>query len=222
MKILIIAGHGAGDPGAIGNSYKECTLTRHFAENLKNQNQYCAYDLDLALYPISKNCYEESKKGNAPDWKQYDYVLELHFNSFTTSDPFGSEIYISESETGDSVERAILDVCTTYGFLNRGVKRRDDLLNLNLCKAAGVSYALFEICFISNAGDVSRYTKTAKDLALGVLNAIGESFGCEKKEEKLYCIQVGAFRDRQNAVNYKKEIEEKLGITAFLVEKNGG
>lgn len=31
MNILLIAGHGDGDSGAVGNGYKECDLTREFA-----------------------------------------------------------------------------------------------------------------------------------------------------------------------------------------------
>ena len=37
MKILLIAGHGAGDPGASGCGYKEANLTRELVDVYKRQ-----------------------------------------------------------------------------------------------------------------------------------------------------------------------------------------
>lgn len=46
MNILLIAGHGDGDSGAVGNGYKECDLTREFASLIYSKlKEMCHVDL---------------------------------------------------------------------------------------------------------------------------------------------------------------------------------
>lgn len=216
MKILLIAGHGGGDPGAIGNAYKECTLTRHLLECIINRLPYSQYNLDVTKYDITKNCYEESKRGNIPNYSDFDFVLELHFNAFSDSSARGSEVLYRTDDRVKDFGEALLTKMGNLGFANRGVKLRSDLLNMNNCYNKGVPYALFETCFITNAGDVSRYQATYNDIADAIIDAIAFAWDCEESE-KIYRVQTGAFKNRQNAVNYAKELKEK-GIDCFIVE----
>ena len=216
MKILLIAGHGDGDPGAIGNTYKECTLTRHLLECIVNRLPYSQYDLDVTKYDITKNCYEESKNGNVPNYSDFDFGLELHFNAFSDSSARGSEVLYRTDDRVKDFGEALLIKMANLGFTNRGVKLRSDLLNMNNCYNKGVHYALFETCFITNPGDVSRYQSTYNDIADAIIDSIAYAFGCEESDT-FYRVQVGAFKNRQNAVNYCKELKEK-GIDCFVVE----
>ena len=46
MKILLIAGHGAGDPGASGCGYKEANLTRELVNLIApNLRKYATVDV---------------------------------------------------------------------------------------------------------------------------------------------------------------------------------
>lgn len=216
MKVLIIAGHGDGDPGAVGNSYKECTLTRHLLECIINRLPYSAYNIDMTKYDVNKNAYEESKKGNLPYYESYDFVLEIHFNAFSDNSVRGSEVLYRTDDTVKDFGEALLTKMANLGFVNRGMKVREDLLNMNNCYEKSVPYALFETCFITNPGDVSRYQATYNDIADAIIDAIAFAWGCEESE-KIYRVQTGAFKNRQNAVNYAKELKEK-GIDCFIVE----
>ena len=216
MKILIIAGHGGGDPGAIGNTYKECTLTRHLIECIINRLPYSSYNIDISKYDVTKNCYEESKKGNVPDYNEYDFVLELHFNAFSDSSAKGSEVLYRTDDRVKDFGEALLTKMGNLGFVNRGVKLRSDLLNMNNCYNKGVPYALFETCFITNSGDVSRYTATSNEIADAIIDSITYAFDCQESDT-FYRVQVGAFKNRQNAVNYCQELKGK-GIDCFVVE----
>lgn len=216
MKVLLIAGHGAGDPGAVGNSYKECTLTRHLLECITNRMPYSAYNIDMTKYDVNKNAYEESKKGSIPDYEAYDFVLEIHFNAFSDNSVRGTEVLYRSGDTVKDFGEALLTKMANLGFVNRGMKVREDLLNMNNCYEKSVPYALFETCFITNAGDVSRYQATYNDIADAIIDAIAFAWGCEESE-KIYRVQTGAFKNRQNAVNYAKELKEK-GIDCFIVE----
>lgn len=77
MKILLIAGHGTGDSGTVGNGYEESDLTREFAALLiKKLDSYC----EVTLANTNRNWFE-FLGDNQYDFSEYDYALEIHFNS---------------------------------------------------------------------------------------------------------------------------------------------
>ena len=128
---------------------------------------------------------------------------------------------IHPSETGHTVEDAILKNLEAIGFYNRGVKERTDLLNMNNCRGRGVSYALLETCFISNTDDVNLYLSQNKAVARAVLNGIISGFGLSSAETEggtLYRVQVGAFANKANAETLREELKKK-GYEAFVTVK---
>lgn len=215
MKILLIAGHGAGDPGAIGNGLNEADLTRELAQLVFN---YLNLYADVALYPLEKNCYKESKSGRPPDWQNYHYVFEIHFNSFS-GNATGTEILIDQSEKTYGVETRILNNICALGFRKRGVKRRNDLLNMNLCTNAGTSYALLETCFISNPQDIELYKNKIDQVAQSIAMGIADGFGIGKKEPSenshLWMVQIGAYSVKENAERMANQVTEK-GYDNFI------
>ena len=78
MKILLIAGHGQGDPGAMGNGYKEADLTREFVAGLKPLLTPFA---EVDIYDTSKKMSYQLSQGVWFNFKNYDYVFEPHFNA---------------------------------------------------------------------------------------------------------------------------------------------
>ncbi|MBO7320108.1 MAG: N-acetylmuramoyl-L-alanine amidase, partial [Clostridia bacterium] len=54
MKILLMAGHGDGDPGAIGNGYKEAEVVREIVPKLRDKLTPYA---DVTVFDMSKNPY---------------------------------------------------------------------------------------------------------------------------------------------------------------------
>ena len=85
MKLLLIAGHGAGDPGAVGNGFQEATETRKVVAALAQALDGCC---DVATYPTDRNAYSDYKAGKlnaTAQFAQYDYVLEIHFNAVKAS-----------------------------------------------------------------------------------------------------------------------------------------
>jgi N-acetylmuramoyl-L-alanine amidase len=179
MKILIICGHGAGDPGAVGNGYKEADLVREVAPKLKNMLSNYA---DVTVFDTNKNMYSYLKAGNTFDFKEYDYAFEWHFNACvndTTGNgrTTGTEILVHPLETGISVEELILKNVEQLGFTNRGVKTRNDLLNMNRCKGSqGVSYALFETCFIDDYDDMKLYLQKKDEVVKAIADGIIQGF----------------------------------------------
>lgn len=170
MKILLIAGHGDGDSGAVGNGYEEADLTREFAELLFEKLKALC-DVDLA--DKNRNWFEYLGKNNY-DFSKYNYVLEIHFNSGGGT---GSEVYVTNAENGVTVEESILkNMCNIVGYRNRGVKRKDFRV-ISRVKSQGISSALLEVCFIDSSSDVSTYQNNKNMIADSVVSGIAEGFG---------------------------------------------
>lgn len=177
MKILLIAGHGQGDPGAMGNGYKEADLTREVVKLLKPQLDKYA---DVTIADTSKNWLN-----NKMDFSPFYYVLEIHFNAGVNdkkgnNGTTGTEIYITTSEKTHGVETEIVKGISSIGFKNRGVKRKNWAV-INRAKNQGVSSALLEVCFIDDADDMWLFQKRKAEVIKAIANGIIIGFGLEEE-----------------------------------------
>lgn len=175
MKILLIAGHGNGDVGAVGNGYKEADLTREVVRLLKPTLSQMA-TVDIADTAV--NWFSSRATLNA---KGYDYVLEIHFNAIkpeTVADGAtkGVEIYVTEAEKSLTVEQNIVNNISSLGLKNRGVKRKNYSV-IKHVKNQGVSSALLEMCFIDDVDDMKIYTTKKNDIINAIAKGIADGFG---------------------------------------------
>lgn len=174
MKILLIAGHGNGDVGAVGNGYKEADLTREVVKLLKaTLSKYATVD----IADTSVNWFSSRAKLNA---KGYDYVLEIHFNAIKTETVAdgatkGVEIYVTEAEKSTTVEQNIVNNISTLGYKNRGVKRKNYSV-IQHVKNQGVSSALLEVCFIDDIDDMRIYTTKKDEIINSIVKGIADGF----------------------------------------------
>ena len=177
MKILLIAGHGNGDSGAVAHGYQEANLTREVVRLLKAELDNYA---EVTVADTTKNWYEYLKT-NSLNFKPYNYVLEIHFNAGGGT---GTEIYVTTSEKSHGVETKIVEGISNIGFRNRGVKRKNFSV-IDKVKKQGVSSALLEVCFIDNVDDMLRYQTKKAEVIRAIANGIAEGFGLEKKPDEL-------------------------------------
>ena len=159
---LLIAGHGQGDPGAVGNGYKEADLTREFVGLLKEELEKRGKTVEV--YPFSKNAVKSRDVVNY----RAEQALEIHFNSFSDPNSNGTETLIHNSYKPDKIDKKIQEVSAIF-WRDRKIKGRSDLYVMNRYKAMGLSFRLLEICFISSEKDMKIYQENknqfAKDLA---------------------------------------------------------
>lgn len=220
MKILVIAGHGAGDCGAVGNGFREADLARELAD-------YTASALntivETVLYDVNRNCYRDIKNnanGAKELLKSVDFVLELHLNSHANKTAQGVEVLCKR----DSVfSRTLAEKVSNCGFFNRGVKLRKDLLNMNYCGTIDKPYVLLECGFITNYHDVSVFKNSQEKIAQAIAQTFKVCYNLEEKKSnsKLYRVQVGAFARKENAEKLKKQLLTK-GFNCFTTDKEGG
>lgn len=183
MRILLIAGHGGGDPGAVGCGYKEADLTREVVSLVKPKlSKYATVEVADTSVNWFKNKSKLPLSG-------VDYVLEVHFNACVNDVKgngvtTGTEIYVTTSEKGTTVEEKVVNGIASLGLKNRGVKRVNWSV-INYCKSKGISSALLETCFIDDADDMKVYTSKKEAIAEAIVNGIAEGFGLKKKVDEL-------------------------------------
>lgn len=182
MKILLIKGHGAGDPGACANGYVEKDCNLRVIEPLRDMlKSYC----DVAVYPVERNAYKDVQNGTfVVNLKDIDYVFEVHFNAGGGT---GSEIYVTTRESGIGVEQEIMQNMKKYFKLRDndaifdGVKRMNFAV-INYCKDWGVSGALLETCFIDNKSDMKIFDDKRLEIAGGICAGIVKGFNLKKED----------------------------------------
>ena len=178
LKLLLIAGHGANDPGACSSYGIERDETRkvvsRLAELFKNYK-----DVDVDIYPINRNCYSDVTTSRVQvNMANYDYVFEVHFNSATAS-ARGTEVWVTPTESSIAVEKKIVDNLASVGFSNRGVKK-EYFAVISFAKNKGVSSALVEVCFISNQNDMNLYRNKFEQVCNAMVSGIADGFGLQK------------------------------------------
>lgn len=218
MKILLIAGHGAGDPGACSNYGIEANETRRVVNMLKSQ--FGAYNnVIVDVYPIGRNAYEDVKNGTVQvNFANYDYVLEIHFNSAGNVSATGVEVWVTPSESGIAVEQLIVNKVASLGYLNRGVKR-EDFAVIRSAKNKGVSSALVEVCFISNQSDMDKYNKNFDYVCKAIVDGVGEGFGLIKNNNIVAPPQPAKPTEKPK-VNYFVKTSDGKQLGAFSVLDN--
>lgn len=235
--VFCFRGHGNGDTGATGNGYKEVDIAQSFVsrinELLKNKG------LSVLTNSLNQNNYQVCLLKGQQITKKFGY--EIHLNSGGGA---GIEILVPAKEKYLSVEQEIINnVSRETGLANRGLKSRnynndnfyfrengvaqtftDWYKVIREAWDLGISLSIIELGFIDNATDVKKLLDNKELICRIIANAILRY--CEKplysieqqKEEQeglLYRVQVGAFKDKENALKLQKELINK-GYKAII------
>lgn len=175
--LFIIAGHGAGDCGAVGYGYTEAERVRALASRLSALGGG-----NVTVADMNRNWYADNgiMSLNIPkDWK----ILELHMDSNVPSVK-GGHVIIEEGYSPDKYDTALANFISSF-FPGRAekIKPRDDLANPWRAAQRGYSYRLLENGFITNSGDLNKFNGQMDDLARGILNAFGIATASPAKED---------------------------------------
>lgn len=181
MKLLIICGHGAGDPGATGHGYKEADLVRVLGKRIKELGGD-----NVILGDTSINWYKSGKLKTAKI-EEGTQILELHLDSASSKTAKGGHIIINVKYNADRFDKALADFISEQ-FPGRAniIVKRGDLHNANVAASRGFSYRLMECCFISNKSDVNKFNKNIDTLAKGILKCYGITPVTAKKTSIYY------------------------------------
>ena len=162
--LYVIAGHGAGDPGAGGYGFSEAERVRALAQRIKDLGGD-----NVTLGDFSRNYYADGGLNylDIPsDWQ----VVELHMDSASAS-ARGGHVIIYGGYDPDEYDLGLAEFMRAF-FPGRSnvLVGRNDLANVNRAASRGIAYRLVENGFISNYNDLEKFNNQLDDLARGYLS----------------------------------------------------
>lgn len=183
-KIMIVAGHGYNDPGAVGNDTNERdfirkNITPQITKHLRDAGH------EVALYGGSKqsqDMYQDTAYGYRLGDKtkyglywvkkqKYDVVVEIHLDAAGSS-ASGGHVIISSAFSADKIDKDMQNVIKENVGQIRGITPRNDLLNANVSADININYRLAELGFITNGKDMNWIKKNHKLYAKLLAGAI--------------------------------------------------
>ena len=218
-SIMLDAGHGGRDPGAVYNGRREkddtLSLTLAIGELLQERGIDVLYTRTTDIY---ESPYQKALEANA------DFFLSIHRNSYPTDNTVSGveSLVYNKSGLKYTMAQNINEGLEALGFINLGVKERPGLVVLRRTQMPAV---LVEVGFINSDTDNRLFDNNFDDIALaiaeGILDTLEES-GEISSDSSLphYAVQTGAFRSERYARRLLNELTE-MNFPAVLTEGDG-
>ncbi|MGN0298433.1 MAG: N-acetylmuramoyl-L-alanine amidase [Lachnospiraceae bacterium] len=217
-EIIIDAGHGGSDPGAVfeGRQEKDDVLALALAvgEILEDNGISVAYTRTTDVYDSP---YQKAMIANQSG---ADFFLSLHRNSTETpGSGTGVDALVYENqgipaEMGTNINRELEQL----GFRNNGITERPGLVVLRRTQMPAL---LMEVGFINNPNDNAIFDEQFEAIAQAIANGVMETIKNESDDEDtLYRVQVGAYRNRALANQLLNQLTSE-GYPAFLIYEDG-
>ena len=215
-SIMLDAGHGGSDPGAVYKGRQEkddnLALTLAVGKILENNGVDVLYTRTTDDYLTP---FERARLANEAG---VDYFISFHRNSSPEANQYqGVEVLVYD-KSGIKYQMAqnIVGALGELGFREIGVQERPGLVVLRRTRMPAL---LVETGFINSDEDNRIYDEKQKEIAQAIADAILGTLNEETIEEPLYYrVQVGAYRNRENADRMLYQLLDK-GYPAFLLRE---
>lgn len=213
--IIIDAGHGGSDPGAVYNGRREkddnLRLALAVGQILENNGLNVVYTRTTDVY---NSPYEKAQIGNRSGG---DYFVSFHRNSSQTPGAYSGVQTLVYDDSGIKAQlaRRINEQLEKAGFNNLGISVRPNLVVLNSTDMPSV---LIEAGFINSQEDNRIFDDNFNEMAAGIADAIIETV--RETTQVQYYVQTGLFRMVGNA----EELADRLwyyGYPADIDMTNG-
>ena len=216
-KIVLDAGHGGTDPGAIYKERKEkddnLALTHAVGKILEDNGVDVVYTRTEDVYQTP---FEKARIANQSG---ADYFIAFHRNSSPEDNQYqGVEVLVYD-KSGIKYEMAqnIVGALGELGFREIGVKERPGLVVLRRTRMPAL---LIETGFLNSDEDNKLYDEKKNEIAEAIAGAILGTLSEETIEAPVYYrVQTGAYRNRENADRMLYQLND-VGYPAFLLYEN--
>ena len=205
-SIMLDAGHGGRDPGAVytGRQEKDDTLklTLAVGEILQNNGIDVEYTRTTDVY---ESPYQKAMEANEAG---VDFFISIHRNSFPQDNVVSGVESLIYNKEGIKYEMAqnINAQLETVGFVNLGVQARPNLVVLRRTKMPAL---LVEVGFMNSDVDNRLFDANFNDIAQAIADGILDTLNHPVPEEAVrYSVQTGAYRNRRYAQALLEELLE--------------
>lgn len=168
-SIMLDAGHGGRDPGAVYNGRQEkddtLALTLAVGEILQSRGLDVLYTRTTDVY---ESPYQKAMEANEAG---ADFFISLHRNSSPESNTYSGVESLVYDKSGIKLQMAenINEQLEAVGFVNLGVKERPGLVVLRRTRMPAV---LVEVGFINSDTDNQLFDDNFDDIALAIAEGI--------------------------------------------------
>ena len=217
--IMLDAGHGGRDPGAVYNGRQEkddsLALTLAIGELLQERGVDVLYTRTTDVY---ESPYQKAMETNAAG---ADFFISIHRNSSPEANTYSGVESLVYNKSGIKLEMAenINEQLEAVGFVNLGVKERPGLVVLRRTRMPAV---LVEVGFINSDTDNMLFDNNFNDIALGIAEGILDTLQMngDVPTPGSYTVQAGAFRNGAYADRLQQELLEQ-DFPAVTSQNNG-
>ena len=217
--IMLDAGHGGRDPGAVYNGRQEkddsLALTLAVGELLQERGVDVLYTRTTDVY---ESPYQKAMEANAAG---ADFFISIHRNSSPEANTYSGVESLVYNKSGIKLEMAenINEQLEAVGFVNLGVKERPGLVVLRRTRMPAV---LVEVGFINSDTDNMLFDNNFNDIALGIAEGILDTLQMngDVPTPGSYTVQAGAFRNGAYADRLQQELLEQ-DFPAATSQNNG-
>lgn len=217
--IMLDAGHGGRDPGAVYNGRQEkddsLALTLAVGELLQERGVDVLYTRTTDVY---ESPYQKAMEANAAG---ADFFISIHRNSSPEANTYSGVESLVYNKSGIKLEMAenINEQLEAVGFVNLGVKERPGLVVLRRTRMPAV---LVEVGFINSDTDNMLFDNNFNDIALGIAEGILDTLQMngDVPAPGSYTVQAGAFRNGAYADRLQQELLEQ-DFPAITSQNNG-
>lgn len=217
-KIMLDAGHGGTDPGAVyaGRQEKDDTLrlTMAVGKILAENGIDVVYTRTTDVYQTP---FEKAQLANGSG---ANFFISFHRNSSPVANQYNGVEILLYNKAGIKYEMAqnILGAMGEVGFREIGIQERPGLVVLRRTRMPAL---LLEIGFINSDVDNQLFDEKFDEIAQGIANAILGTLAENEIEGPVYYrVQTGIFRNKENADRMLYQLMDS-GYPAFLLYQNG-
>lgn len=238
-KFLLIAGHGhnlnngtfdSGATGFIKKGEHNYFVEDFFPSMMKHMVEA---DIKNTYFQTEYNVYSHNNLVALNKQVGSNVVIEFHYDATGNANAKGGHVIVYKDFKADILDLAIRDVIAKHIGLaypthrgDKGISGRNDLRNVNVSANNGVNYRLLELGFGTNKADADKMVKNvdaiAKSMVLAIYGRTKDSSTSKPTpnptDDVLYKVQVGAYKDKNNAIKKEQELK-KLGQDTYIVKE---
>ena len=217
-KVFLSAGHGGSNPGAVAFGLKEKDVNLETLLACKAELERHGVEV-IASRVVDENddVYEEVREANASG---AEIAVSFHANA-GGGDGFEVFYYVGSSK-GEKLAKLTEKYVKELGQNSRGVKSGN---HLYFVRKTDIPAVLVESFFMDNEKDkaigdtIEEQKKFGVAYAKAILEYLGITYNTKSetaKKDKIYRVQVGAFKVKANAEKLQAELKSK-GYSTIIV-----